>query len=427
MLKRALALAVLLTAPVVVGEPAQAAGTAIGPVTLAWADAEQTMVRITWTETTPVANTVGVPNVQPLGTTTVAQPNELVVEGRSFPKTAADGSQQIQVAGSDGTEALSAPFDSYVRPSSSFSLSFAAYNQLRWSLPADDAVDGTPDDPLDLPNHYSYHVDQGFDPNPFQWHDGMCTVTTTVSSTRTGVVPNPGRPFTLRVAAQNEWGQSAVAPRKVSMVPDVQVTAPGATPYGGTTTLTGHVDQNAMLITGKPPLCDERRRPLAQTTLIVHQRTSPQAPWTVVGTTRTGDDGNYRAVFRNPGPREYRVVVASHIDPAGIPVFGADSQTRSVRSVTRVVSAKFIQPTVNLGTQPQAYLWVDPAGSQKAALQFKNASGAWQGVAYKTLYAGRGILAFPWNRRGTTQFRWWVPATGAIGSTYSGVFTLTVR
>jgi hypothetical protein len=137
--------------------------------------------------------------------------------------------------------------------------------------------------------------------------------------------------------------------------------------------------------------------------------------------------GNYTATFRNPGHREYRVVVANQLNADGVPRFGADSATVGVRATTRVVSAKFIQPMVNLGTQPQAYLWVDPAGTQKAALQFRNASGVWQGVTYKTLYAGRGLIAFPWNKRGTTQFRWWVPASPPADATYSGVFSLTVR
>jgi hypothetical protein len=87
---------------------------------------------------------------------------------------------------------------------------------------------------------------------------------------------------------------------------------------------------------------------------------------------------------------------------------------------------------ITYGTRPQAYLWVNPAGTQKAALQFKNASGAWQGVSYKTLYAGKGLLQFSWSKRGATQFRWWVPgsttSTGLhVEPVYSGVFTLTVR
>jgi len=75
---------------------------------------------------------------------------------------------------------------------------------------------------------------------------------------------------------------------------------------------------------------------------------------------------------------------------------------------------------------------VDPAGTQKAALQFKNGSGVWQGVTHKTLYAGRGIATFTFNRKGATQFRWWVPgSTTSTGLTvdpvYSGIFTLTVK
>jgi hypothetical protein len=96
------------------------------------------------------------------------------------------------------------------------------------------------------------------------------------------------------------------------------------------------------------------------------------------------------------------------------------------------MSAKFIAPVINYGTKPQAYLWVDPAGSQRAALQFKNTSGAWQGVMYKTLSSGRGIATFAWNRRGATQFRWWVPGSTTsaglkVDPVYTGAFTLTVR
>ncbi|MEV6281131.1 hypothetical protein [Kribbella sp. NPDC051770] len=428
MLKRTLGLALLLTAPVAVPAPADAAGTGIGPVTIAWSDATHTKVRITWTETTPVANTVTVGSTA-LGTTTAAQANELVVAATSFPRTVAGTSHRVKVAGSDGTSAESVAFDSYVYEPGfqTLTTSFPAYNQLRWTLPADTATDSTPNDPLDLPGTTSYLVTQGFDPDPDEWWSSFCAETTTTSPARTGVLPNSGHPFTLEVAPKNEWGVSRGGREDVGTIADVQVTAPGATPYGGTTTLTGHVDQRGMVISGSPPTCDEHRYEAYGTTLFVHQRPSAAAPWTAVGTTKTGADGNYQAVFRNPGYREYRVVVASGAAEGIAPRFGADSQTVAVRSTTRVVSAKFIQPTVNLGTQPQAYLWVDPAGSQKAALQFKNASGAWQGVSYKTLYAGRGLLTFPWNKRGVTQFRWVVPASPGVDAAYSSTFSLTVR
>ncbi len=426
MLKRTLALALLVTASTV-PVPAHAAGTGIGGVTLAWADAAHTKVRITWTETTPMGNTINV-GFNPLGSTTAAQPNELVTNAGYFPVTLVGKSHQVSVEGTDGTQALSVPFDSYVYApdSDSLAVTFSAYDQLRWTLPPDTSTDSTPNDPLDIPSQYTYQVTQGFDPKPDEWGTPDCTNTKTVSPTPTGVLPKPAHPFTFEVMPRNEWGFSTVS-REVNTIPAIQVTGPPTSPYGGTTTLTGHVDQSALLISGRPPTCDENRFAAFDTTVIIQQRASAAVPWSVVGTTKTGADGNYRAVFRNPGYREYRVVVASGTVPGGTPRFGADSQTIAVRPITRVVSAKFIQPTVNLGTQPQAYLWVDPAGTQKAALQFKNASGAWQGVAYKTLYAGRGLLAFPWNKRGVTQFRWVVPASPAAEAAYSSTFTLTVR
>jgi hypothetical protein len=51
---------------------------------------------------------------------------------------------------------------------------------------------------------------------------------------------------------------------------------------------------------------------------------------------------------------------------------------------------------------------------------------------YKTLYAGRGLTGpFAFNRRGVTQFRWWVPGstttTGLkVDPVYSAPFNLTV-
>jgi hypothetical protein len=53
-------------------------------------------------------------------------------------------------------------------------------------------------------------------------------------------------------------------------------------------------------------------------------------------------------------------------------------------------------------------------------------------MTYKTLSSGRGIATFTFNRRGATQFRWWIPgsttSTGLkVDPVYSSIFTLTVR
>jgi hypothetical protein len=181
---------------------------------------------------------------------------------------------------------------------------------------------------------------------------------------------------------------------------------------------------------GALPIClelDDGGR--ADTTGVLQARDSAAGAWYVVGSGRTDAEGNYSFPLRNSGTREYRTTVAGIT--GATPVQPGTSPARTVRASTRVVSAKVIDPTVTVGTQPQAYLWVDPAGTQKAALQFKNASGAWQGLTYKTLYAGRDLVAFAWSVRGTHQFRWWIrgstTSTGlAVDPAYSSTITLTV-
>ncbi len=65
---------------------AQAAGRSAGAVSdvkIAWSDATHTKIRITWSETAPVANTLTLERSStttlPIGTTTAAGPNEFLV------------------------------------------------------------------------------------------------------------------------------------------------------------------------------------------------------------------------------------------------------------------------------------------------------------------------------------------------------------
>ncbi|GAB3833809.1 hypothetical protein [Kribbella italica] len=429
MLKRTLGLALLLTTPVAVPVPAHAAGTGIGPVTIAWSDATHTTVKITWTESTPSANTLTLTNGSGgngFGTTTAAQPNEYLVRSDSvFNSTDPAEKVWIEVADASGAKGRSVDFDRFNYGGGSVKLAFTADRKLQWTMQADTSVDGTPDDPLDLPKAYTYVPRQRVDNDPVGTYDCEDTELPR-TSVPTGTAPNPGKPYNLSLDVVNEWGTAAYTSVPVTFTKSITLAGPAATPYGGTTTLTGVLTGSYLYESGHPPACEQVTEPVLNQPVVIQQRTSPTAPWTTVGTTKTDNSGKYTAVIKNPGHREYRVIRLETIQ-LDTAAYGGVGGSKSVRATTRVVSAKFIQPTVNLGTQPQAYLWVDPAGTQKAALQFKNASGAWQGVAYKTLYAGRGLLAFPWNKRGTTQFRWWVPATAAADATYSNAFTLTVR
>ncbi len=426
MLKRTLALTLLLSAQAL---PAPAAPAAVGPVTIAWADAQHDTIRITWTESTPSANTLRLTNGvgwNGFGTTTAAQPNEYLVRADSL-SSATDPADKvwIEVLDDSGATGRSPDFDRFNYGGGSVKLAFTADGKLQWTMAPDTAVDGTPDDPLDLPKAYTYAPRQRVDNDPvgtYECEDTQLPRTTVP----TGTAPNPGKTYDLFLDVVNEWGTASYSYIPVGFTKSITLTGPAATPYGGTTTLTGVLTGSVLYESGHPPACEEVTEPVLNQPVVIQQRTSPTAPWTTVGTTKTDNNGKYTAVIKNPGHREYRVIRLDTIQPDSA-AYGGVGGSKSVRATTRVVSAKFIQPTVNLGTQPQAYLWVDPAGTQKAALQFKNASGAWQGVAYKTLYAGRGLLAFPWNKRGTTQFRWWVPATAAADATYSSAFSLTVR
>jgi hypothetical protein len=411
--------------------PASAAETVNG-VTLAWTTDGK--VRITWTETTSAPNTVALERSGaedlPLGSRTAAQPNELVVEPAALePWSAGTSFARIVVSEPSGDAARSASFDRYTRGDVEPRISHLPNGDLAWSVPPDPVVDTTPNDPLDSakPTTYGLRLMTGEKPSTYD----RCRIDyTTPTVAPNGVVSKRGS-MEIRTLAYNEWGTAELDWRLIG-TSTVTMNAPSTAPYGGTTTLTGQVGargiyENPAPPNGALPICfdgDDGVR--ADAAITLQARNSAAGAWYVVGPGKTDAAGNYKFALNTPGTREYRVAVAgtSKTRPATSPA-------RSVRATTRVVSAKFIQPSITVGTQPQAYLWVDPAGTQKAALQFKNASGVWQGLTYKTLYAGRGLVAFPWNVRGTFQFRWWIPgattATGlVVDPAYSNPFSLKV-
>ncbi|ONI72398.1 hypothetical protein BWI15_20395 [Kribbella sp. ALI-6-A] len=434
MLKRSIALAGAAVLAGVLGTGTASAGATraagVTDVQVAWVDAEHTNLKITWTETAPAANTLVLTGPAggglEFGTTTAGQPNEYVIDSASLGNSSDPAEKNwIEVSDGSGTPGRSPDFDRFNYAGRTATLAFTAEGSLQWTLPADTSTDGTPDDPLDFAKTYTYAPQQRID--TVAGSSGECEeVNLPQTGSPTGTVPSRGTPYNLFVNVDNEWGAAQGPYVTVTTTKSITMTAPAATTYGTATTLTGVLSGASLYESGHPPACEETTGPVANQPVVIQQRTSPTAAWTTVGTTKTDAQGKYTAVLTNPGHREYRVVRANQV-AAGSAAYGGTGGSASVRAITRVVSAKFITPTITLGTQPQAYLWVDPAGTQQAALQFKNASGVWQGLSYKTLSAGRGLLTFPWNRRGTTQFRWWIPATATADATYSGVFTLTVR
>jgi phenolic acid decarboxylase len=412
---------------------AGAAGAAVGGVELAWGDATHAKIRITWTETTPVANALSLEtdgDSLSLGSVPASAPNELLVNTSYLGYTITHGVSKILVTDPSGGQASSPGFDRYSRPAPLPTLTFAPQGGVKWDGHADADEDTTPNDPLDLDGTTQYVARMRLDKQPHTYGDcGEALLPAT--KVPNGVLPDLGKPTAVAILTSNEWNpKPRGADEGIVETSKLTIAAPTVTSYGTSVTLTG-LGGHSYVAPGGGVVCRQLDYPMSGERIALQSRNSPTGPWYVVGNSTTDSGSRYSFSVKNPGAREYRVVQPGMGRTNWIR-YGATSATKFVKATTRVVSARFISPVISYGTKPQAYLWVDPAGSQKAALQFKNSSGAWQGVTYKTLYSGRGLVALSWSRRGATQFRWWVPgsttSTGLrVEPVYSGIFTLTVR
>jgi hypothetical protein len=418
MIKKSLAAMVLfgtMAVPVV----AQAVPQVNDDVQLTWSAGK---VKVSWTESAAVANTITLQRAgaadKVLGTTAVGAANELLVDPAAIGSRSDPAATAKIVVSDAGT---SAAFDTYLRPASSGDPSLSR-GQLSWGFAPDTATDTTPNDPLDVaaPDTITPKLTLA-----------GCQVKTLPGETDlSGVIPNQGQPYNLKLYVSNEWGQSVLDGRQVR-TSSVTMTAPKSSTYGSATAISGKVTARQVLESGGT--CVNADDPkLNRIQMSLQARNHSTDPWYSVNAGFTDAQGNYKFVVTNPGAREYRVWTGeSGLD--GTLQYGSVTASQQIRATTHVVEAKFISPTIMIGQQPNAYLRVEPAGSQRAALQFKNASGVWQGLMYKTLSSGRGLSGpFAFNRRGTTQFRWWVPASASstgltVDAVYSSVFTLTVR
>ncbi len=370
------------------------ASAAVSGVQLAWVDATHAKVRITWSESTPTANTLTLETDDggeplSLGSVPVGAPNELLVNTSYLGYTTYPYVSKIVVSDQAGDESSSVGFDRYSRTGGGPNFTFAPQGGVRWDLGADPYWDSTPDDPLDVSDGTKYVVRLRYDKQPHTYGD--CGEVLLPATTATnGVIPDNGQPAVVTVLTANEWNPklrgnygSGIATTSLT------IAAPTATSYGTPLTLTGVGAHHDVLQDG-PLVCQQRVYPMISVLVALQGRNSPTSAWYVVGNTHMDSTGKYSFSLPNPGAREYRVVYSTTAGGANAIMYGSTTVTKAVKATTRVMSAKFISPVITYGTKPQAYLWVDPAGTQQAALQFKNASGAWQGVGYKTLYAGKG-------------------------------------
>jgi hypothetical protein len=318
MLKKSLAAVVLFAT---IGVPTVAhAAPAVSGVQLGWDSAG---VRVSWSESAAVANTITVTRpgqpAKQVGTTAANGANQLFVDSRTI-GSSSDPAEAvfITVAATGGGEAKSAVFDTYLRPPS-YSNATLNSRVLSWYLGPDTAVDGTPNDPLDQGGPVSITPIMKF---------ADCTVKSQASTTALhGSIPNQARPFNLTLQGANEWGREVFdsAPVRTSAI---TLAAPASTPYDAPIAFAGQV--SVRHVVEGPNGCTEADDPnRARIQVILHARDSATSPWYVVNTANTDAQGNYHLSVANRRNREYRVWVGENSLSANLQ-YGSVSATKSV-------------------------------------------------------------------------------------------------
>ncbi len=435
MRKSLAALAVVggLAAVPVVAQGAQAAPAAVSEVKVAWA--EPGKVKISWTEAAGIPNDVYLEvngqQAERIGTTTAAGANELVVPVTALkPSHDAASTARILVADPSTAGARSASFDRYIRGETGMSKSMVR-GALHWTFATDTAIDTTPGDPLDKVG--------GSPVTPVLTRvkagtAAQCEKVSLPSTTNEhGEVPAQAGAYAVDLVRSNEWGEATAASVR-ARTGTVAFSTPASGIYGAKVTMTGSIALSKLKnpAAGDCTLVPDTAN-LVQHQMSLHGRNSATSPWYGIGVSKTDAQGKYTFVITNTGAREYRGI----LNESGLGLdtvnYQSISATKAIRATPQVLDARFLDSDIALGQQPNATVSVAPYGNHQVALQFKNASGQWQGLLSRNLVNGTvqsGPFAF--NRVGTHQFRWWVAASTSsqgqrVDAGYTHPFTLTVR
>lgn len=433
MMRKSLAALAVVGGLAAVPAVAHAAPAAVSEVKVAWA--EPGKVRISWTEAAGIANDVYLEvsgqQAERIGTTTAAGANELVVPVAALkPSHDAASTARIFVADPSTAGARSASFDRYIWGATPVSKGMVR-GALQWTFATDTAVDTTPNDPLDknVPAQVTPVVTRAKAGTGAQCE----TVPLPATTVEHGQVPAQAGPYSLDLVRTNEWGKTTAATIRARTA-TVALSTPASGIYGAKVTMTGSI---ALSKLKDPAAGDCSQVPdtanLVQHQMSLHGRNSATSPWYGIGVSKTDAQGKYTFVVTNTGAREYRGILNESGLGLGTTNFQAISATKAIRATPQVLDARFLDSDIALGQQPNATVTVAPYGSQQVALQFKNASGQWQGLMYRNLVNGTvqsGPFAF--NRVGTHQFRWWVAASTSsqglpVDAGYTYPFTLVVR
>jgi hypothetical protein len=292
--------------------------------------------------------------------------------------------------------------------------------------------DTTPGDPLDVPGPPKYAVVM----NLTLVNEGPRAMAVTTGTTATLA----WQVSSTAVVEANEWTFSpslniyALAYKRPigwlgSRGGRVTASTPAVATYGLPMTITGLAEERVHLACWNDE-CDHTY-PSPSRRVVLHARRDASSPW--VGVTSGLSDSQGRFAFRvtAPGTRQYRVALLGVPYPqSSITYVGATSSPTTTITKTRVLSARFLDPTATYGQKVTAHLWVSPASNATATLQ-RWTGTAWTGLKNVQLVNGVGNYTFTAVRRGTTAHRFWVPGTKApnglpVASTYTQAFNLHV-
>lgn len=420
----------------VVATPAYAVDS-VSDVRIAWSDSTHAKVRITWTETSPQpnhiwavdddGNTYGGHYVFTDDANSIDVPYWEFMKATPYEPDPGAVRRVVVAIGEpnqpDTGEARSVRFDAMRPPQPVFEdLAFGANGSvvLRWR--PGDIVDVTPDDPLDVPRTSLFVVYGGL-PNTTEFY----TPLNEPSPATTFTMPGPQRPnYGLAVTETGTFSWPDFYRQVQVNGTGVKATVPAAASYGSRITIAGSVSAINTVCEGGGALCRSLSRPDPGHPVVVQARNGPASAWVSVASTSAGPTGTYSVQIGAAGTRQYRVVAVNQDFGLSLRV-GTASTPTTTRVPTRVLSAGFADSTVSYGAKVTARVSVSPAGRQRATLQRRDLAGVWRAVKWVYLTGGKGSYTFTATQRGSSYYRFAVPASTLNGLTVEAVSTAAFR
>jgi hypothetical protein len=389
---------------------ASAAGPAAPTsVKIAWADATQQQIRVTWTDAGEanrirfegLIETVG---SEDLGLLAAGAPNELLVDAAPLygGQRAVFRVASVDAGGTTGPMASSVEFDTSV--AADVPITYAAPRpdgslMISWR-DAGEQYDYNPGDPLDVTGGERYSVQVSNGPT-----------LAVPGSLRFAIIPARSRPYSVAVLAENIWGLSNDWRRFTFEQPTISGGAiPASAAYGHMLTVSGAVG--------------------GQHLVALQARDSSSKPWVTL-TSKYGEPGagTFTLQAPSPGTRQYRLYSPARKDQDSAALEYATGVTTSLTKHS-IGYAKFSANVVSLGQSVTASLYIAPATNVRTTLQRWNGK-AWVGVKDLVLAKGTTSYTFKTTARGTTAYRFFIPSTTyggrAITWTTSASLPLVVR